>query len=104
MLFYIEYGCSVSREQLIIKADNFDKADEYAERAAQDVYYSYDCNYLDDEDYGYFEDEGMTEDEISEQEYSDMLNDIYWVVEPFDGENEEHLDALKEQGGTSYEV
>lgn len=104
MLFYIEYGCSVSHEQLIIKADNFEKADEYAERAAQDVYYSYDCNYLDDEDYGYFEDEGMAEEEISEQEYSDMLNDIYWVVEPFNEENEEHLDALKEQGGTPYEV
>lgn len=104
MLFYIEYGCSVSHEQLIIKADNFEKADEYTERAAQDVYYSYDCNYLDDEDYGYFKDEGMTEEEISEQEYSNMLNDIHWVVEPFNEENEEHLDALKEQGGIPYEV
>lgn len=104
MLFYIEYGCSVSHERLIIEADNFDKADEYAERAAQDVYYSYDCNYLSDEDYGYFEDEGMTEEEISEQEYSDMLNDIYWIVEPYDPKNEDHLEAMKEQDEIPYEV
>lgn len=104
MLFYIEYGCSVSHEQLIVEADNFDKADEYAERAAQDVYYSYDCNYLSDEDYEYFEDEDMTEEEISEQEYSDMLNDIYWVVEPYDSKNEDHLEAMKEQDEIPYEV
>ena len=103
MLFYIEYGCSVSREQLIIKVDNFEKADEYAECAAQDVYYSYDCNYLSEEDCDLYE-EGLAEDEISEQEYMDMMNDIFWMVEPFDEENEEHLDALKEQGGTPYEV
>ena len=104
MLFYIEYGCSVSHERLIVEADNFDKADEYAERAAQDVYYSYDCNYLSDEDYGCFEDGGMTEEEISEQEYSDMLNDIYWVVEPYDLKNEDHLEAMKEQDEIPYEV
>ena len=39
MLFYIEYGCSVSHERLIVDADNFEKADEYTERAAQDKYY-----------------------------------------------------------------
>lgn len=104
MLFYIEYGCSVSREQLIIKADNFEKADEYAECAAQDVYYSYDCNYPSDSDYELYENDDLTEEEISEQEYMDMMNDIFWTVEPFDEENEEHLDALKDQGGVYYEV
>ena len=104
MLFYIEYGCSVGREQLIIKADNFEKADEYAGRAAQDVYYSYDCNYPSDNDYELYGNDDLTEEEISEQEYMDMMNDIFWTVEPFDDENEEHLDALKDQGGVYYEV
>lgn len=103
MLFYIEYGCSVSHERLIVDTENFDRADQYAEASAQDVYYSYDCNYLSEEDYDLYE-ENLTEDEISEQEYMDMINDIFWIVEPFNEENEEHLDALKEQGGTPYEV
>ena len=40
----------------------------------------------------------VTEDEISEQEYMDMLNDIEWTVEPFDENNEEHMEALHECG------
>ena len=104
MLFYIQYGCSISHEQLIVEAETFEKADEYAERAAQDVYYSYDCNYPCDEDYDFFEEEGLTEEEISEQEYQDMLNDISWIVEFYDEENEEHLDAFKEQNNKPFEV
>ena len=104
MLFYINYGCSISHEQLIVEAETFEKTDEYAERAAQDVYYSYDCNYPCDEDYNFFEEEGLTEEEISEQEYQDMLNDISWTVEVYDEENEEHQDALKEQGGIPFEI
>lgn len=104
MLFCIKYGCSVSHEQLIVDADNFEKADEYAERAAQDVYYSYDCNYLSDEDYDCYEEEGLTEEEISEQEYADMLNDIYWIVEPYDEKNEEHIEVMAEQDGVPYEI
>lgn len=99
MLFYIKYGCSVSHEQLIIDADNFEKADEYAERAAQDVYYSYDCNYPSDEDY-----EDYTEDEISDMSYQDMMNDIDWTVEPYDEKNEDHVDALEEQDGLPFKV
>lgn len=104
MLFYIKYGCSVSHEQLIVEADNFEKADEYAERAAQDVYYSYDCNYLSDEDYENFEEEGLTEEEISEQEYAGMLNDIDWSVEPYDEKIEEHIETMAEQDGIPYEI
>lgn len=99
MLFFIKYGCSVSHENLVIEADNFDKADEYAERAAQDIYYSYDCNYPCDEDY-----EDYTEEEISEMEYQDMLNDIYWYVENYDEENEDHIETFKEQNRKPYEV
>ena len=99
MLFFIRYGCSISHENLIVEADNFDKADEYAERAAQDVYYSYDCNYSSDEDY-----ESYSEEEISELEYQDMISDIDWEVEPYDEKNEEHKDTMHEQGGVPFEV
>lgn len=104
MLFYIKYGCSISHESLIIDADDFDAADRYAEQAAQDCYYSYDCNYPSDEDYAYYEEEGMTEDEISEGEYMDMMNDIDWDVEPYDESIEDHVEAMKEQGGVPFEV
>ena len=104
MLFYIKYGCSVSHESLIVDTDDFDEADRYAERAAQDCYYSYDCNYLNDEDYELYEEDGLTAEEISEQEYMDMLNDIDWTVEPYDEKNEEHIDTMAEQGGEPHEV
>ena len=103
-LFYIKYGCSECHEQLIVEADSFEKADEYAERAAQDVYYSYDCNYPSDEDYEKYEEDGMTEEEISYMEYHDMMNDIDWVVEPYDEKIEDHVEAMHEQGGIPYEV
>ena len=103
-LFYIKYGCSVNHEQLIIEAETFERAEEYAEGAAQDCYYSYDCNYPSDEDYAYYEEEGMTEDEISENEYMNMMSDIDWVVEPYDEFNEYHIEAIEEQGGVPFEV
>ena len=58
-LFYIEYGCSICTEHLIIEAKDIDAANEYAYLEAQNVYYSYDSNYPDEEDC-----EGMSEDEI----------------------------------------
>ena len=45
-----------------------------------------------------YEEDGMTEEEISDMEYHDMMNDIDWVVEPFDENNEEHMEALHECG------
>jgi hypothetical protein len=104
MLFYIRYGCSEGHEQLIIEAESFKKADEYAERAAQDIYYSYDCNYPSEEDYELYEEDDLTEDEISDMEYENMLNDIDWTIEPYDEKIEEHVETLKEQGGVPFEV
>lgn len=104
MLFYIKYGCSVSHESLIVDADNFDAADHYAEQAAQDCYYSYDCNYLSEEDYDCYEEDGLTEEEISEQEYMDMLNDIDWLVELYDEKNEEHSETFAEQSCIPHEI
>ena len=99
MLFYIEYGCSVSHERLIVDAESYERADQYAEVSAQDVYWSYDCNYLCDEDC-----ENYSEEEISELEYQDMLYDLCWLVEPYDEKNEEHKEALHEQQGVPFEI
>lgn len=104
MKFYVRYGCSECHETLIVEADSFERADEFAEGAAQDVYYSYDCNYPSDEEYIYYEEEGMTEEEIDESEYMDMMSDIDWVVESYDESNEDHVEAMKEQGGVPFEV
>jgi hypothetical protein len=99
MLFYIEYGCSVSHERLIVDAENYERADQYAEASAQDVYWSYDYNYLNDEDC-----EGYSEEEASELEYQDMLYDIYWIVESYDDRNEDHKETMQEQGNLPFEV
>lgn len=104
MKFYVKYGCSECHETLIVEAESFERADEFAEGAAQDVYYSYDCNYPSDEEYKYYEEEGMTEEEIDESEYMDMMNNIDWIVEPYDESNEDHIEAMKEQGGIPFEV
>lgn len=103
MLFYIKYGCSESHEALIVNADSFERADEYAEQAAQEVYYSYDCNYPSDEEYESYEEEGLTEEEIDENQYMDMLNEIDWIVEPFDENNEDHMETMRECG-SPYEI
>lgn len=103
MLFYINYGCSQSHETLIVDADTFERANDYAEQAAQEVYYSYDCNYPSDEDYESYYEEGLTEEEIADNEYMEMQNDIYWSVEPFDESKDYHMEALHECG-SPYEV
>ena len=99
MLFYIEYGCSISRERLIVDAENYERADQYAEASAQDVYWSYDCNYLSDEDC-----EEYSEEEANELEYQDMLYDIFWIVEPYDDKNEDHKETMQEQNNIPFEV
>ena len=40
----------------------------------------------------------------SEGEYMDMMSDIDWVVESYDESNEDHAEAMKEQGGVPFEV
>ena len=46
----------------------------------------------------------MTEEEIDESKYMDMMSDIDWVVEPYDEFNEDHVEAMEEQGGVPFEV
>ena len=99
MIFYIKYGCSISHERLIIEAEDKASAEHYAEQAAEEVFWSYDCNYLSEEEY-----EMYTEDECSEFEYQDMINDIDWFVEVYDENKEEHKETWDEQQGVPYKV
>ena len=99
MVFYIEYGCSISHEHLIIEADNYECAEQYAEGAARDVYWSYACNCLYEEDYG-----SCAEEEVNELSYEEMFYDIFWLVELYDDINVTHKEAFKDQEWIPYEV
>lgn len=98
-LYYIEYGCSICTEHLIVEAKNMSAAYEYAYQEAQNVYYSYDCNYPDEEDC-----EGMDEDEIAEMMHQDMEQDIQYFVEIYDAENEDHAMTMREQDNKPHEI
>ena len=98
-LFYIEYGCSICTEHLIVEAKDMGAAHEFAYLEAQNIYYSYDCNYPDAEDC-----EGMDDDEIAEMMQQDMEYDIQYFVESYDSENEDHEMTLREQHGDPYKI
>lgn len=91
-LFYIEYGCSICTEHLIVEAKNEDAANEYAYQEAQNVYWSYDCNYPDAEDC-----DGMDEEEVAELMQQDMEQDLQYFAEPYNPENEDHIMTMREQ-------
>ena len=98
-LYYIEYGCSICTEHLIVEAKNEDTANEYAYLEAQNVYYSYDSNYPDEEDC-----EGMNEDEIAEMMQQDMEQDIQYFAEIYNPGNEDHAMTMREQGNRPHEI
>ena len=98
-LFYIEYGCSICTEHLIVEAKDIDAANEYAYLEAQNVYYSYDSNYPDEEDC-----EGMDEDDIAEMMHQDMEQDIQYFAEIYDAENEDHAMTMREQNNKPHEI
>ena len=98
-LFYIEYGCSICMEHLIVEAKNEEAANEYAYLEAQNVYYSYDSNYPDEEDC-----EGMDEDDIAEMMRQDMEQDIQYLAVPYDPNNEEHAMVMRDQNNKPHEI
>ena len=98
-LFYIEYGCSICTEHLIVEAKDMGTANEYAYLEAQNVYYSYDSNYPDEEDC-----EGMDEDEIAEMMHQDMEQDIQYFAELYDPENEDHAMTMREQDNKPHQI
>ena len=98
-LYYIEYGCSICTEHLIVEAKDMGTANEYAYLEAQNVYYSYDSNYPNEEDC-----EGMDEDEIAEMMHQDMEQDIQYFAEIYDAENEDHAITMREQDNKPYQI
>ena len=99
-LYLIEYGCSICSEHLVVLAQSIDDAQEFAYLEAQNVYYSYDCNYPDAE---YFEDD-MSEDDMAEVMQQDMEQDIHYYAVEYDPEDEEHLMVMNDQGGVPHEI
>ena len=98
-LFYIEYGCSQCTEHLIVEAKDMGAAHEYAYQSAQDAYFSYDCNFIDPEDYP-----DADEEELVEIEEQEMEMDIHYFAESFDAENEDHQMTFEEQNNKPFEV
>ena len=99
MLFYIKYGCDCCTEELIIRTDTMRAAEEYAYMQAQDVYYSFSQNDIDRYEY-----DDLTDEEFNDMEYQMMTEGIYYFVELYDPNNEEHKDLLNEQDGIPFEV
>jgi hypothetical protein len=99
-LFYIEYGCSICTEHLIVSAKDMGAAYEFAYQEAQNIYYSYDCNYPDVEDY----EDDMSEDDIAELMHQDMEQDIHYFAEIYDAENEDHAMTMREQDNKPHEI
>ena len=98
-LYYIEYGCSICTEHLIVEAKDVDAANEYAYLEAQNIYYSYDSNYPDAEDC-----EEMDEDDIAEMMQEDMEQDIHYLAIVYNPEDEEHIETMREQGNKPHEI
>ena len=98
-LYYIEYGCSICTEHLIVEAKDMGTANEYAYLEAQNIYYSYDSNYPAEEDC-----EGMDEDEIAEMMQQDMEQDIQYFAEIYDAENEDHAMTMREQDNKPHQI
>ena len=98
-LFYIEYGCSICTERLIVEAKDEEVANDFAYQCAQELYWSYDYNYPNSEDC-----EGMDEDDIAEMMEQDMQQDIQYLAVPYDENNEDHAMTMRDQYNKPHEI
>lgn len=98
-LYFIEYGCSCEKCALIVEADHEGVAINYAQQAAVDSFYSYDCNYIDPNEYP-----NASEEELEEIEQEMVEFEAFHSVVAFDLKNEDHKSALKEQNDKPYEI
>lgn len=99
MIYFVQYGCTECLENLIVESDDISNVEDYARQAALDCYYSYDRDFLTEEEamnYG--------EEEICEMEWEAAEMDIFWSVDLFDDKDEEHLDYLRTQEGRPFIV
>lgn len=90
MKFIGYYGCSQEKNTLALKANSKEKADNYVYECARECYDGY-CHYYD-------------EDETEENILEDREYDLSYFVEPFDYNNEEHINILREQENEFWEV
>lgn len=98
-IYLIEYGCSICSEHLVVSADNEECANDFAYQEAQSVYYSYECNGVDPDDYP-----GATEEELCEIDNQEMEQDIHYCAELYDPNNEDHQMWMREQDGKPFEI
>lgn len=98
-LYYLEYGCSICTEHLIVLAKSLDEANEFAYQEAQNVYYSYDYNYPANEDC-----EDMDEDDIAEMMQEEMECNISYSAVPYDPKNEDHVAVFTEQENKPFKI
>ena len=99
-LYYIEYGCSLESCSLIVEAKNSEDAYDYAYQSAQDSYDSYGLNDFDEDDYP----DAATEDEMWEMRHDEMENDIHYLVEEYNENNEYHLMTFEEQKYKAFKI
>lgn len=97
--YFLEYGCSIHRDYLVVSAKDEFEVNRYGCVAAEEEYYSYNCNYLDREDYPDY-----TDEEFEEAQQEEMENDINWAWDEFDPTNEDHIATLREQDNKPFEI
>ena len=97
MLFYVEYGCSQSTESLILDADDFNQAYDFAMTSAEELFDEYDQSATVGD-----RDEYESDDEYWDAYDDAMANDIHWVAEEYDEDNDFHK-ATFDEGGV-YEI
>lgn len=98
-LYLIEYGCSICTEHLVVSADSIERANEFAYQEAQSVYYSYECNGVDPDDYP-----GATEEELCEIDNEEMEQDIHYLAELYDPNDEDHQSYIRDQDNKPFEI
>lgn len=91
MKFFGYYGCSDESNEIVLKAKSKEAALNYVYENACEAYDNHYHHYYDSE-----VDEEFIDDERE--------LDIVYYVEPFDYENETHLDVLNAQEGNFWEV
>ena len=95
MKFIGYYGCSNDFNIIALEASSKEKANNYVYECACECYggyYHYHC---------YYENENGGDEEYIDEERE---NDINYYVEPFDYNNEEHMNILREQENEFWEV
>lgn len=88
MLFYVEYGCDCERVEQVVEANSLESAEEWAQAAAFDSYWSFDIQ-SDPEEFESYE-------EWIEACEEDCVEYTFWRVEPYDPSSERHVDTKEE--------